>query len=112
MEAVALRLMLIYARLAPLAAPDHLLVASGGAVAHSRAWTRMLAHGLGRPIHWSPESEATSRGAALLALEALGVLPDLAAAPAPLGEVFAPDAARHARYLAALERQQRLDERV
>jgi gluconokinase len=112
MEAVALRLMLIYARLAPLAASDHLLVASGGAVAHSRAWTRMLADGLGRPIHWSPESEATSRGAALLALEALGVLPGLAAAPAQLGEVFAPDAARHARYLAALERQQRLDERV
>ena len=72
----------------------------------------MLADGLGRPIHRSPESEATSRGAALLALEALGVMPDLAAAAAPLGEVFTPDAARHARYLAALERHQRLDERV
>jgi gluconokinase len=112
MEAVTLRLMLIDKRLAPLATADHLLVASGGAVARSRAWTRMLADGLGRPIHWSPESEATSRGAALLALEALGVTPDLAAAAAPLGEVFTPDAARHARYLAALERHQRLDERV
>ena len=39
-------------------------------------------------------------------------MPDLAAAAAPLGEVFTPDAARHARYLAALERHQRLDERV
>ena len=29
-----------------------------------------------------------------------------------LGEVYTPDAARHARYLAALERHQRLDERV
>ena len=48
MEAVTLRLMLIYKRLAPLATPDHLLVASGGAVARSRAWTRMLADGLGR----------------------------------------------------------------
>jgi gluconokinase len=112
MEAVTLRLMLIYKRLAALATPDHLLVASGGSVARSRVWTRMLADGLGRPIYWSPESEATSRGAALLALEVLGALPDLAAAPASLGEVFAPDAARHARYLAALERQQHLDERV
>ena len=112
MEAVVFRLMLIYARLAPVAAAEHRVVASGGAVAHSRVWTRMLADGLGRAIHWSPESEATSRGAALLALEALGAWSDLGAAPAPLGEVFAPDAARHARYLAALERQQRLDERV
>jgi len=112
MEAVVLRLMLIYARLAPLARPEHRVVASGGAVAHSRAWTRMLADGLGRAVHWSSESEATSRGAALLALEALGALPDITAAPAPLGEVFAPDPAHHARYLAALERQQHLDERV
>jgi gluconokinase len=72
----------------------------------------MLADGLGRDIHWSSESEATSRGAALLALEALGVLPDIGAAPAPLGEVFVPDPAHHARYLAALERHQHLDERV
>jgi len=60
----------------------------------------------------SPESEATSRGAALLALESLGVLPDVAAARAPLGEVVVPDPARHARYAAALERHRRLDERV
>jgi len=112
LEAVTLRLMLIYRKLAPLATADHLLIASGGAVAHSRAWTRMLADGLGRPIHWSPESEATSRGAALLALEALGALSDLRAAPASLGEVFEPDPAHHARYLAALERHQHLDERV
>jgi gluconokinase len=112
MEAVVLRLMLIYARLAPLASPQHRLIASGGAVARSRVWTRMLADGLGRAIHWSSESEATSRGAALLALEALGVLPDVGAAPAPLGEVFTPDDARHARFLTALERQQHLDERV
>ena len=112
MEAVVLRLMLIYARLAPLASPEHHVIASGGAVARSRVWTQMLADGLGRTIHWSSESEATSRGAALLALEALGALPDVGAAPAPLGEAFAPDAAHHARYLRALERQQHLDERV
>ena len=72
----------------------------------------MLANALGRAIHASSESEATSRGVALLALEALGVLRDVGAAPAALGEVFTPDAAHRARYRAALERHKRLDERV
>jgi gluconokinase len=112
LEAVTLRLALVYALLAPYAAPDHLVVASGGALSRSRAWTQMLADALGRPVHCSPESEATSRGAALLALESLGVLADVTAARAPLGEVVAPDPARHARYAAALERHRRLDERV
>jgi gluconokinase len=112
LEAVTLRLALVYGLLAPYAAPDHLVVASGGAVNRSRAWTQMLADALGRPVHCSAESEATSRGAALLALESLGVLPDVSAARAPLGEVIAPDPARHARYAAALERHRRLDERV
>jgi len=112
LEAVALRLALIHTLVAPHATPDHAVVASGGAIGRSRAWTRIIADALGRPVTWSRESEATSRGAALLALETLGVLPDLAAARQPLGETFEPDGARHARYRDALERQQRLDERV
>jgi gluconokinase len=112
LEAVTLRLALVYALLAPCAAPDHAIVASGGAISRSRAWTRMVADALGRPVHVSGEAEATSRGAALLALESLGALPDVAVARAPLGDVVTPDPARHARYLAALERHRRLDERV
>jgi gluconokinase len=112
LEAVALRLVLVYELLAPHAAPDHTIVASGGAVSRSRAWTQMLADALGRAVHLSPEAEATGRGAALLALEAVGVLPDARAVRAPLGEVFTPDAAHHARYRAALERHRRLDVRV
>jgi gluconokinase len=72
----------------------------------------MLADALGRAVHLSPEAEATSRGAAVLALEAVGVLPDVRVVRAPLGEVFAPDPAHHARYRAALERHRRLDVRV
>ena len=112
LEAVALRLALIYALLAPHAAPDCAVVASGGAIARSRAWTQIIADALGKPVTWSRESEATSRGAALLALESLGVLPDLAAARQPLGETFEPDRAHHARYRVALERQRLLDDRV
>jgi gluconokinase len=112
LEAVALRLTLVYALLAPRASSDHIVVASGGAISRSRAWTQMLADALGRPVHASPEREATSRGAALLALESLGALADVRTVQAPLGEVFTPEAARHARYAAALERHRRLDQRV
>jgi len=112
LEAVALRLALVYRLLAPHAAREHRIVASGGAVTRSRAWTHMLADALGHPVTWSHEPETTSRGVALLAWHALGALPDLATARAPLGETFEPDRARHARYREALDRQRALDERV
>jgi len=43
LESVALRLGLIYERLAPLAAPAHEVVASGGALVRSRVWAQMIA---------------------------------------------------------------------
>jgi gluconokinase len=109
LESVALRLSLVYERLAPLAAPDHVVVASGGALAHSPAWTRMLADAFGRPLTLSDEAEASSRGAALRVLEGLG-----APAPPPvgLGATVAPDAGRHAVYLEARKRQSRLYDNV
>src|SRR5262249_62088081 len=88
------------------------IVAAGGALGPSGVWTRMIADAIGRPVAWSSEPEATIRGAAVLALEALGALPDLAAARRPTGETFVPEKAHHVRYLEALERQRRLDERV
>jgi len=112
LEAVALRLALVYRLLAPYAAHEHAVIASGGAVTQSRAWTRMLADALGHPVTWSHEPEATSRGAALLAWQALGDISDLASVRGPLGETFEPDPARHARYREALDRQRALDERV
>ena len=112
LEAVALRLGRVYALLAPHATAEHVIVASGGGVTHSRAWSRMIADALGHAIAWSHEPEATSRGAALLALDALGARSHRGSAPAPLGETFLPDAERHARYAAALERQAALDLKV
>jgi gluconokinase len=111
LEAVALRLAAVYELLAPLAAPRHTLIASGGAL-RSRAWVQMIADALGRPLSLSSEEEATSRGCALLALQSLGRLPDLRAAQAPLGRTAEPDPRRHARYHDALQRQRRLDARV
>jgi gluconokinase len=112
LEAVALRLALVYALLAPHAARPHVIVASGGGVTRSRTWSRMVADALGHAIAWSHEPEATSRGAALLALDALAARPVLGAARASLDEEFVPDPARHARYVAALQRQAALDLKV
>ena len=112
LEAVALRLAMVYGLVAPCASAGHAVIASGGALGRSRAWTQIIADAIGHPVTWSAEPEATSRGAALLALEALGVLPDLVAARQTLGETFVPDRAHHARYREAIERQRRLDERV
>ena len=112
LEAVALRLGAVYDLLAPCAARDHMIVASGAALGHSRAWTQIVADVMGHPVTWAAESEATSRGAALLALQAIGALPDLVSARQPVGQTFVPDRARHIRYREALERQRRLDERV
>jgi gluconokinase len=108
LESVALRLALVYEQLAPLAASPHDIVASGGALTRSRAWTQMIADALGRPLVRSTESEATSHGIALLVLESLGRLSDLAAVPLPAGERVEPDPGRHQRYRDLAARQGRL----
>jgi gluconokinase len=112
LEAVALRLALVYDLLAPCATRDHVIVGSGAAVDRSPAWLQMIADAIGCPVVRSMEPEATSRGTALLALAALGALSDLGAMPPRLGPTIVPDPARHARYREALARQQALDRRV
>ncbi|OLB99609.1 MAG: hypothetical protein AUH30_04805 [Candidatus Rokubacteria bacterium 13_1_40CM_68_15] len=112
LEAVALRLGIVHELLMPCVATDHAVVASGGAFAHSRTWAQIITDVLGRPITVLPDEEATSRGAALLALSALGLRPELASGRPPIGETLRPDAARHAHYRDALARQRALDARL
>jgi gluconokinase len=112
LEAVALRLARVYELLRPHAAPEHVLVGSGGALVGSPAWAQIIADALGRPLVVSTEEEATSRGAALLALDALGTRALAAPTPTPRGATFVPDAARHARAREALARQRALEERT
>jgi gluconokinase len=87
------------------------VVASGGGLLNSPTWTRIMADTLGRPVTLSGVKEASSRGAALIALEALGG-PEIETAQAPLGETFEPDPSRHEVYREAMERQRRLYEAV
>jgi gluconokinase len=109
LEAVACRLALVYEQLAPLAIPGHSVVASGGALTRFPSWAGMIADTLGVPILLAEESEASTRGAALLTFEALGVpVPERA----PRGGVFSPDGAAHGRYRELMQRQARLYDRV
>ena len=111
MEAVAFRFAIIAEMLETASPGEKEVVASGGGLLNSPTWTRIMADTLGRPVTLSGVKEASSRGAALIALEALGG-PEIEAAQAPLGETFEPDTERHEIYRKALERQRRLYEAV
>ena len=102
LEAVALQFAQIDADLPG----EQTIVATGGGLVNSPAWTQIMADALGRPVAHSAVAEGSSRGAAVLALEALGGR----AGEAPLGETFEPDAAATEAYRAATERQQALYE--
>ena len=111
MEAVALRFALI-AEIIEAASPgEKEVVATGGGLLHSPTWAGIMADALGRPVTASAVQQASSRGAALLALEKLGEL-EIEQAEAPLGEVYEPDPERHQVYREALSRQRRLYDAV
>ncbi len=105
MEAVAYRLALVHALLRGLAPDAREVVASGGALQNSPAWLQIIADVLGAPLVECAEREATSRGVALLALKALGVIQSFAELSAARGAGYEPDAARHAVYRGGMERQ-------
>jgi gluconokinase len=115
MEAVAYRFALIFESLAASNADSarntskpSTIIASGGSLLSSPAWMQIIASTLGHAILASEEQEATSRGAALLALESLGAIASVDALPAPTGALYEPDMARHAIYRAAIDRQREL----
>ena len=111
MEAVALRFALIAEMIEATSPGEKKVVATGGGLLHSPAWTGIMADALGKPVTTSAVEEASSRGAALLVLEKLGEL-EIEEAEAPLGETFEPDPGRHEVYTEALARQRRLYEAV
>ena len=111
MEAVAYRFALIARALEPLA-PQGTIMAAGNALNASPTWVQILADVLGRQIVLSETTEASLRGAALLALEAAGKIQSIEEISTPVESIFDPDMSRHAVYQPGLERQQRMYERV
>jgi gluconokinase len=112
MESVAYRLADVYDALRPLAASEHEIVASGGAILAMPSWLQVTADALGHTLIAStPEDESTARGAALTAAVEAGILPaidvcfDVAGA-----SQYVPDMANHERYRAGRTRQARLEQ--
>ena len=110
LEAVAYRFAIILDRLPR--AENRQLVASGGGLLSSPAWMQIMADVLGLPVIASEEPEATSRGTALLALEALGQIASVEQLPGDDGVVFQPNVQYHDVYRAAVERQQALYQKL
>jgi gluconokinase len=50
----------------------HQMLVLGGGASASAGWRQLLADAIGRPLVWSQVSEASARGAALVAFERLG----------------------------------------
>lgn len=111
MEAIAYRFALIAKALEPFA-PKASIFASGNALRSSPTWMQMMADVLGQPIFLSAASEASARGAALLALEAIGRIDDIEAFPLSVENRFEPNLSHHARYQNGIERQVKLYESV
>lgn len=84
------------------------IIGSGGALLGSMTLKHIIADTLGVPVYPSLDHEASARGAALLALEAMGKLSDVAQVPPHLKPPIEPDAERHAVYRKGAERQQKL----
>ncbi|MBC7265244.1 MAG: gluconokinase [Chloroflexi bacterium] len=108
LEAIAYRIALVYELLADLLPDDSIIIAGGVASRQSPTWVQIIADVLNQPIAVSEIEEVSGRGAALLALESLGVLSNVEDAPGEFGATYVPDLNRHMRYRAAIERQREL----
>jgi gluconokinase len=77
------------------------IVATGGALLANPGWGQILADVFGRRLEVSAVGEGSARGAAMIALERLG----LPVPPAPLAQAIEPRPGRHAIHLAARAEQ-------
>ncbi len=82
------------------------LVAGGAALLGSPAWMQIMADAIGRPL-LAGEPEASGRGAALFAMELLGIA-DGAGSKHRIGPIYRPHALATNAYRAAASRQQAL----
>jgi gluconokinase len=110
LEATAYRLADIYDDLAPLTSSPHEIHANGAAALGSPLWLRIIASTLGHPIDAvDAETEASARGAAICALEAIGAIDELQDAARPVASSYEPDLRAHAAYTSARARQAALE---
>lgn len=113
-ESLAYRIGTVHDRLAQAllavnsAHASPIIVGSGGTLLSSSLFRQILADTLGIPLYPLQEREASARGAALMALEALRVVPDVTQIALDLDPPVQPDLVRGAVYSKAAGRQLQL----
>ena len=105
LEGIAYRFLEVMEDLVTIA-PVTRLLATGTALTASRVWPQIIADTLGCKVEVPRDGELTSRGAAMLAFEQLGLA--VRAIDPPIAKVYHPDRHTQATYHAAAERQRRL----
>ncbi len=111
LEGIAYRFALI-TRALDSVVPGFQVIATGNALRASTVWLQIIADVLGRPVRFGSASEASMRGAALLALEAVGKIDNIEKVATPIDRLFEPDMKQHARYQQGLARQEELYHRL
>lgn len=106
LEAVCYRFAAIHERFMDLMGEGTQIIASGGAIIGSPFWTQMMADVIGVPVMTSGVREASSRGAAMLAMEAFGGRMGFEGIETPTSAVVAPSAERHEIYCRARDRHE------
>jgi len=112
LESVSLRFRNVYEIMEDSFGVPKDVIGSGGALLSSAVWTRMMADTLGHSVVLCREREATSRGAALLALERIGAIANIGDAAPELGETIAPDESKKQIYAEALVKQRRFYKKI
>jgi gluconokinase len=107
LEGVAYRFAEIFDQISQVARPRE-VIASGGALESSPAWTQIVADVIGRDLIVADAGEASMRGAVLLALETTGKIKKIDDAPAPTGRVFRADKSRKSVYATARKHHQEI----
>jgi gluconokinase len=108
MEAITYQLVTVASAMQRAVKRPDCVIATGGQLVHSPAWSQMLADALNQKVMTSPEPESSSRGAALLVLHALGKLPRLWKTTPARGRIFRPHVRVHTIYERARQRQEDL----
>ncbi len=113
LEATAYRLADIYDDLTPLTSSPFEIHANGAAALGSPLWLQIIASTLGHTVDAvDAETEASARGAAICALEAIGAIEGLQDAVRPVATSYQPDPEATAIYKAARQRQAALESAI
>ena len=112
MEAVAYRFALVAELLEPYATDDHIYVAGGNAMTSSDWWVQTIADVLGSDVYITADEEATTRGAAVLALRAADVWSSLSDVTPKLSTRFQPRQEHRETHLEGIDCQRALYEKL